>query len=154
MPVKMSINQSSARRRLVFDDDDSDQNNEGDNGHSAVNHEIQNQNAANTFNEHMAQQREEMKIKYNFDFQTEQPLEGDYLWERVESSSQQTPTLSATAVEATVTIERQCIENNQVEAMDCDLVTSSSITTTTTEKSMILEDQTTPRKSTTNGTHD
>lgn len=139
----MSNNQSSARRRLNFDDDgDDDQNNDnGDNGH--------NQNAANIFHESMARLSEEKEIQWNFSFKTGKPLSGDWQWTPVTQTIPNTTILSSTSEEAPVMIEKQCTENHQVEDMDCDLVTSS---TSSTPESLMLEDQTTPRKP--NGTHE
>lgn len=72
----MSINQSSACRRLFQSNDD-----ENDADQMAES----NQNFANNFIEELKRQRNEMTRKYNFDFENEVPLEGNYVWEPIET---------------------------------------------------------------------
>lgn len=84
----MSVNNpSSARRRLLQDNDDQEE--DTDNGNQErqesdlVKEQGSNQNFANTFIEELQRQRDEMSRRYNFDFDNEQPLPGNYVWERV-----------------------------------------------------------------------
>lgn len=76
----MSINPSSARRRLFVESNDE---NDDDAMVMSMNTES-NQNFANNFIEELKRQRNEMTQKYNFDFENEIPLEGNYVWERIE----------------------------------------------------------------------
>lgn len=135
MPVRMSMNQPSARRRLQFDEEDEDsvidinrQNIDNNQSEDAL-AETNNQNCANAFLEEMRQRNnEEMSHKYNFDFSTETPLPGRYEWERVETTS--SIEISPALVEARITtIETQQNEqNNLTEAMDCDVAEISAVT--------------------------
>lgn len=45
----------------------------------------QQSNMADTPSEVLAASSEEAKAKWNFDFENEEPLEGDWVWERVET---------------------------------------------------------------------
>ncbi|XP_063696282.1 uncharacterized protein LOC134827530 [Culicoides brevitarsis] len=125
MPVIMSNFKPPTCRRLQFDDEDDDEAPEHSrpNGFAA---ETADQNYANAcLEEWRRQNRQESASRWNFDFETETPLPGPYVWERVDQNSSTT-----TVVEARVTaIEtQQNHQNDLTEAMDCDVANNSAVT--------------------------
>lgn len=155
MPVIMSKIKPSTCRRLQFDDNDDEdaaerngQINPDNNDHSAE--ETADQNFTNACLEDLRlRNRDESSRRWNFDFENETPLEGPFVWERVEPEHD---IVTATLVEARVTtIETQ--QNEQNEAMDCDVAVDASTTavppneSSTKSDTLAKEQMTTPTKS-------
>lgn len=94
MSQRQNHPRSSACRRLVFDEEPApeietssaaeDLQNEAEEQIPPHLEEARIDNIRNNFVEEMQNSRDEARKKWNFDFETETPLDGDWEWEKVE----------------------------------------------------------------------